>query len=146
MTIDVEKLLQEVAAKHGLVILPDDPIIAAVTLNDIILDAHTARIAEAQKSLEEHMATVTRMQVERSREIARTVIGDALEIAKKEINDEALKASEVFSIAVETKITALETSLQNSAVYQGQLKKVLILLSGALLTAAISIFVLVLAL
>jgi hypothetical protein len=42
--IDIKRLIAEVAARHGLLITPDEPAIAMVTMNQLILDFSLAAV------------------------------------------------------------------------------------------------------
>ena len=42
--IDIKRLIAEVAARHGLLIKPDEPAIAMVTMNQLILDFSLAAV------------------------------------------------------------------------------------------------------
>ena len=45
-SIDVQRLIAEVAARHKLLLKPDDPAIALVTMNRLILDAAMEAVHE----------------------------------------------------------------------------------------------------
>jgi hypothetical protein len=45
-SIDVQRLIAEVAARHNLFLKPDDPAIALVTMNQLILDAAIEAVNE----------------------------------------------------------------------------------------------------
>ena len=45
-SIDIQRLIAEVAARHNLFLKPDDPAIALVTMNQLILDAAIEAVHE----------------------------------------------------------------------------------------------------
>ncbi len=110
MSLDTDRLIAEVAQKHGIVISADDPIISVVALNDVILDQHTARSDAALIEFEKRLLAIKKESAVQSREIASTVIGTALALAKKEIHTEAALASQVFVDEIQKQLKASQTS------------------------------------
>ncbi len=116
-----ETLLGEVAKRWGIIITDDDPIVAVVALNDVILEQHTDRLEKANKALESHLERVITTQVDQSRQIAKIVVGEALLHASREINAEADKAIQAIAKAQQKSAETLglgikqRESLQRSA-------------------------------
>lgn len=111
MSIEVDDLIREVAARYGIVITVDDPIIAAVALNDVILDQHTARLEAAHKVLTDHIAEISDSQIQRSRQIAQTIVGEALKVATRDIEEQAKAAAESAAAGLETRINEMSKEL-----------------------------------
>ncbi len=112
MSLDTDQLIAEVASKYGIVISADDPIIAVVALNDVILDQHTTRSEVALIDLEKRLKALKKEHRDQSRDIASTVIGAALNTAKQEIHAEALRASKVFTEEIRQQLTAAQANHQ----------------------------------
>lgn len=121
MELDIERLVQEVAARWGLVIGKDDPIIGAVALNDVVMDLHMGRLAAALEDQENKLGTINDRQIKASREIAKKIVGEALVMAKIEIDKTADQAIKRTEDAAETQIKALSASLEDREALRRQL-------------------------
>ncbi len=110
MSLDTDQLIAEVASKYGVVISADDPIIAVVALNDVILDQQAARSEGALIELEKRLFSIKKETADQSREIASTVIGAALDLAKKEIHDETTLASKRVTDEIQRQLKGSLTS------------------------------------
>ncbi|MEW7977362.1 MAG: hypothetical protein AB2814_07965 [Candidatus Sedimenticola endophacoides] len=121
MELDIERLVQEVAARWGLVIGKDDPIIGAVALNDVVMDLHMGRLAAALEDQENRLGTINDRQIKASREIAKKIVGEALVMAKIEIDKTADQAIKRTEEAAETQIKALSASLEDREALRRQL-------------------------
>ncbi len=63
-TLDVERIIAEVAGRHGVLLRPDDPAFALVTINRLVLESHLAhleaRLDQRIKSMEHAIAATER--------------------------------------------------------------------------------------
>lgn len=119
MSLDLDRLISDVAARHQLVLRRDDPILATVALHEAILDQQAARIEAIIAELATHCDQASRQQVERSREIARTVVGEALTLAQQEIDKAADRAAARLDQAVIAHIDRLDKVMDK----QGALRR-----------------------
>ena len=46
MKIDRDQLIRRVAEKHRLILTEDDPLIASVTLNEVIFESHSLELLQ----------------------------------------------------------------------------------------------------
>lgn len=121
MELDRERLIQEVAARWGLVISKDDPIIGAVALNDVVLDLHMGRLSAALEEQSARLGVQNEKQINASKQIAKTIIGEALALATTEIKKQAEQAQQQTDHAVGDQIKALGAALDDRAALKRQL-------------------------
>lgn len=87
--IDLEHIRERLAARYGILVSADDPIMAAVALNDIVLESHFARIDAALQRHAKTLAEVDEQRQTKQRELAKHIVGDALRHARNALNREA---------------------------------------------------------
>ncbi len=72
--IDTKEMIAKVAARHGILLRPDDPAFAIVTLNELVLDAMAAAlIQQVNNSITEFSAAADRIQVRAGTALAEEV-------------------------------------------------------------------------
>ena len=116
MSLDRNSLITEVAKRWGIILKEDDPIIAVIALNDLVLEQHTLRLEAAYKALENHLEKVNKTYVDQSRAIAKIVVGDALVHATMEIRREADQAAKVVGHANSQQIEGISLGLKEREV------------------------------
>ncbi|AKH22390.1 hypothetical protein [Sedimenticola thiotaurini] len=121
MELDRERLIQEVAARWGLVISKDDPIIGAVALNDVVLDLHMGRLSSALEDQSTRLDSLNQQQINASKQIAKKIIGEALALATTEIRQQAKQTQQQTDQAVGDQIKALGAALDDRAALKRQL-------------------------
>ena len=121
MELDRERLIQEVAARWGLVISKDDPIIGAVALNDVVLDLHMGRLSAALEEQTTRLDSLNQQQINASKQIAKKIIGEALALATTEIRQQAKQTQQQTDQAVGDQIKALGAALDDRAALKRQL-------------------------
>ena len=73
-TIETKHLIAKVAERHGILLRPDDPAFAIVTLNELVLEAKAAAlIQQVDNSISEFSAAADRIQVRTGAAIAEEV-------------------------------------------------------------------------
>jgi hypothetical protein len=73
-TIDTKKAIAKVAERHGILLRPDDPAFAIVTLNELILEAMAAQLVQQiNSSLTEFRAAADRIQLRAGAKFAEEV-------------------------------------------------------------------------
>ena len=87
--LDLERIRELLASRHGIVVSADDPILAAVALNDIVLDNHAQRVERMLQQHARRLAEADDTRLAKHRDLAKTVLGDALRQAKSELNGHA---------------------------------------------------------
>ena len=92
--LDLERIRELLASRHGIVVSADDPILAAVALNDIVLDNHAQRVERLLRQHARRLAESDDTRLGKHRDLAKTVLGDALRQAKSELNDHATAISQ----------------------------------------------------
>lgn len=121
MELDRERLIQEVAARWGLVISKDDPIIGAVALNDVVLDLHMGRLSAALEDQTTRLDSLNQQQINASKQIAKKIIGEALALATTEIKQQAKQTQQQTDQVVGDQIKALGAALDDRAALKRQL-------------------------
>ena len=121
MELNRERLIQEVAARWGLVISKDDPIIGAVAINDVVLDLHMGRLSAALEDQTTRLDSLNQQQINASKQIAKKIIGEALALATTEIRQQAKQVQQQTDQAVGDQIKALGAALDDRAALKRQL-------------------------
>ena len=89
--LELERIRELLASRFGIIVSADDPILAAVALNDIVMDHHAQRV---DRMLQEHtrrLAQADDVRLAKHRDLAKTVLGDALRQAKQDLQDHTVK-------------------------------------------------------
>jgi hypothetical protein len=85
----LERVREQLAARFGIVVSADDPILATVALNDIVLDHHAERVEHLLRQHARRIDEADAARLARQRDLAKTVIGDALREAKTALHQHA---------------------------------------------------------
>lgn len=83
--LDKERIIQEIARRHRILLSPDDPIFAALAMNDVVLSAYIAKVQESIEHLAGRVEEVTHHYTQDSRAIARQIVGQAVQQALGQI-------------------------------------------------------------
>ena len=71
---DREALIAEVAKRHKILLDPDDPAFALITINEIVLSRAIAIVEGRLKEMEQRLAQISAQQTETAKAIAENVI------------------------------------------------------------------------
>ena len=91
---DLNLLIGEMAKRHNLLLRPDDPILTAVALNDIMLQKALAQLNGALEEQQTLIAATSAHQIEAAKEAASELITAAAGYAHREIHTAADRAAE----------------------------------------------------
>jgi actin-like ATPase involved in cell morphogenesis len=122
-----EKIIQEVAKKHHVLLGPDDPVLVTVTIHEEIFKQHVSELKKAVNSTSESMEEISFQYQEQSKKLAQTVVGAAVNDVAERVRKEADTAGKLFSASMEGKLSSFEAR-QKKAQY------------GMWMAAAISVF------
>jgi hypothetical protein len=122
MKIDRDQLIRRVAEKHRLILTEDDPLIASVTLNEVIFESHSLELlqkmdeqnARVLASLQMIVATAKNEQAKASEVLNQTLLllhKQNLEDYKSLTNGLLIEAKKVVQEAVSEKNNARIASL-----------------------------------
>ena len=89
--LELERIRELLASRFGIVVSADDPILAAVALNEIVLDNHAQRVDRLLQEHTRRLAQADDARLAKHRDLAKTVLGDALRQAKQDLQDHAVK-------------------------------------------------------
>lgn len=103
-TIDVESIRLEVARRHGVMLGKDDPILAFVTVNELVLEAFLARAREASDELERRGASLMAQEVATVKSTAEKMIGGAASFFTQEVRKAADAAETSVSSSIERRV------------------------------------------
>lgn len=73
--IDRDQIIQEVATSHGIILGPDDPVLAFLAVHDVLLSRYAAEVGSR---LGEELEQVTESYQEQAKELAEKIIGGAV--------------------------------------------------------------------
>ena len=89
--LELERIRELLASRFGIVVSADDPILAAVALNEIVLDHHAQRVDRLLQEHTRRLAQADDTRLAKHRDLAKSVLGDALRQAKQDLQDHAMK-------------------------------------------------------
>jgi hypothetical protein len=72
----VQELIGEVAKRHNVLVDPSDPVFIAVTLNEVLLAEHLAKVDAALAQAEETFARASERQLEKARYTATALVAN----------------------------------------------------------------------
>ncbi|WP_211831058.1 hypothetical protein [Kistimonas asteriae] len=81
----VEEIKIAIARKHKFILSDDDPVLAIVTLNDLLLNHHLAQVNGATDKLREDIEAVTERHSLENRELAKNIINKSISHSVSEI-------------------------------------------------------------
>lgn len=102
--IDIESIRLEVARRHGVMVGKDDPILAFVTVNELVLEAFLARAREASDELERRGAALMTQEVAAVKATAEKMIGGAASFFTQEVRKAADAAETSVSSSIERRV------------------------------------------
>jgi hypothetical protein len=73
----VQDLIGEVAKRHNVLVDPSDPIFVAVTLNELLLAEHVAKVEAALERAENALAVAASRHLEKTRWTATTLVANS---------------------------------------------------------------------
>ena len=104
-SINVQRLIAEVAARHKLLLKPDDPALALVTMNQLILDASLEAVHEQIRvTITEFHASIHKAEKRAGTMLAQTVKESAVQMQaglQSDIHVAGLKAREIVHLVNE---------------------------------------------
>jgi hypothetical protein len=104
-SIDIQRLIAEVAARHNLFLKPGDPAIALVTMNQLILDGAIEAVNEQVRvTIAEFHASMHKAEKRAGSMLAQTVKESAVQIQQglqSDIHIAGLKAREIVHLVNE---------------------------------------------
>jgi len=103
--IDIQRLIAEVAARHNLFLKPDDPAIALVTMNQLILDAAIESVhKQVSVTIAEFQTSIQKAEKRAGSMLAQTVKESAFQMQQglhSDIHVAGLKAREIVHLVNE---------------------------------------------
>ena len=101
-SIDIQRLIAEVAARHNLFLKADDPAIALVTMNQLILDAVIESVhQQVRVTIAEFHASMQKAEKRAGSMLAQTVKESAVQMQQglqSDIHTAGLKAREIVHL------------------------------------------------
>ena len=79
--IDRDQVIQEVASSHGIILAPDDPILAFLAVHDVVLGRYATEVGTR---LAEELEQITESYQIQARELAESIVGAAVNQIKQE--------------------------------------------------------------
>jgi F0F1-type ATP synthase membrane subunit b/b' len=83
--LDREAIIAEVARRHGILLGPEDPILATVAIHEVVFSAYIRQVEEAVARVTEEFEGATHRALEGSRTIARDILGQAIRQGREEV-------------------------------------------------------------
>jgi hypothetical protein len=87
--LDREAIIAEVARRHGILLGPEDPILATVAIHEVVLGAYIRQVEAGITRATEEFEGATQRAIEGSQTVARAILGQTLQ----QVRDELAKAA-----------------------------------------------------
>ena len=104
-SIDVHQLIAEVASRHKLLLKPDDPAIALVTINELVLEAAINIVhGEVRETIAEFQASMQKAEKRAGSMLAQTVRESTVQMQEElqnDIHSASLRAREIVHLVNE---------------------------------------------
>jgi hypothetical protein len=114
MSDQIEELIREIAAKHGIAVSRDDPILVLQTINNrLLLDSSTAQQAQLEHYKSEIEALSTRWQIDAKSKADRT-LNAALAAGHSAIQNILEMNAEKFSLRVSEELEGASAKIENA--------------------------------
>lgn len=84
MPIDRDAVIQAVVKEYGILLGKDDPILAFLAVHDVVLRQYSAELSGTMNQLQEHLELVTDRYHGQSKELAETIVGNAVTQIRRE--------------------------------------------------------------
>jgi hypothetical protein len=88
-SLDRQAIIAEVARRHGILLGPEDPILATVAIQEVVLGEYIRQVEEGITRATEEFEGSTQRAIEGSRAVAREILGQTL----KEVRDALAEAA-----------------------------------------------------
>ena len=98
--LDLERLIGKVAEQHDVLLRLDDPILVAVTLNDMLLARALARIGSEVTAAQDQIAAGTAQNVAASKTIAERLINSAADYVAGQVRAATADGAEQLRAAI----------------------------------------------
>jgi hypothetical protein len=112
--IDIDYIRMEVARRHGVMVGKDDPIVAFVTVNELVLEAFLARAREASDEFERRGAALMAQEVATVKATAERMIGGAASFFTQEVRRAADGAETSVSHSIERRVAQAIAAAERS--------------------------------
>lgn len=140
MPLDIETLRVEVARRHNLLLGKDDPILAAVTLNELVLEHFLERAESAAADLERRGAQLMAQEVAAVKAAAEGMIAGAARYIADEVKKSGEDARRATLQALDRRLAAAD---QAAAAAQAAKRPALwaaaVAIAAAFLTLAVAV-------
>lgn len=138
MTDQIEDLIREIAAKHGIAVARDDPILVLQTINQRLL-ADSAKAQQAQLDLyKEEMEALAHRWGNDAKEKAERVLNAALTASKETMNEMVQQGAESAAVAVQGALQSALGKLQVHSREIGRIAAFNIIAASLVLVASIA--------
>ncbi|WP_168404014.1 hypothetical protein [Erwinia amylovora] len=135
-----DHIISEVAKRHGILLTPKDPILATVTLNDLVLAHYLQQIHTAIENSEIKMATQAASQNEQAKEIATKIISGSGQYIDDIIRNAHKASFDENAESLNQKLAELKQLLNEGEKQKHALKRVVVV-AWALVFLSIGILV-----
>jgi hypothetical protein len=93
-SLDREAIIAEVARRHGILLGPEDPILATVAIQEVVLGEYIRQVEEGIARATEEFEGSTQRAVEGSRAVAREILGQTLKEVRAALAEAARPMTE----------------------------------------------------
>jgi hypothetical protein len=101
--LDREAIIAEVARRHGILLGPEDPILATVAIHEVVLGEYIRQVEAGMTRTTEEFEGATHRAIEGSKAVAREILGQTLQ----QVRDELAKAARPLAEEVACELRGL---------------------------------------
>lgn len=143
MPLDIEAIRLEVARRHGVMVGKDDPLLAFVTVNELVLESFLADARAASDELERRGAALMAQEVANVKATAEKMVGGAASFFAQEVRKATDAAESSVSNSIERRVAqAIAAADRAEAVKRPAYIAAAVAIAAAFLTIGLAIGVL----
>lgn len=120
--IDIEHIRAEIARKHKVIIADNDPVLATVLINEMVLQSYLDLASEGYEEANRLLSVAIAQQAEDAKGTAAKLINDSADFAAAKIRDAAEIAMRELGVGLREQVAAAQTAARSSREINQQVK------------------------
>lgn len=120
--IDIEHIRAEIARKHKVIIADNDPVLATVLINEMVLQNYLDLASEGYEEANRLLSVAIAQQAEDAKGTAAKLINDSADFAAGKIRDAAEIAMRELGVGLREQVMAAQAAARSSREINQQVK------------------------
>ncbi|MEJ2118540.1 MAG: hypothetical protein P8Y36_11875 [Alphaproteobacteria bacterium] len=113
--LEIERLIGEVAKRHGVLIGRDDPVFMTITLNEIVLKRALQEMRTAVTAVQDEMAAGMAQHTAAAKTIGENIITSAAAHVETQLRSAAADAAQEINVALAARLAEARSSADRAA-------------------------------